>query len=178
MRVFNNESMWDKETQSWLEMYTIDGFEVDEETYMEQFKVEELATEEDNQDIIDPNCKCCNCNNDDCADFNCTCGESDYCKDNELKNGNMFDDENYYECQCEDCIAMREAEFEQEDECFCQECNIPREQELITEVLDFIFDNNDACINCTIDKIIETLYKFKNLGILEAKQDMKDFLED
>lgn len=145
MRTFNNESVWDKENQEWVEIYYIDGQEVSVDTYTEQLEVEELATE----DVIDENCECCNCpDNSDCVDFECTCGE-------------VVEDET-------ECVF--------ETECYCEECNEEREQELINECLDVVFDS-DACVDCTVDKIIETMLAFKELGKLEAKEEMMEFLE-
>jgi hypothetical protein len=87
------------------------------------------------------------------------------------------DEDTVIQCDCPDCVEARR--LEQEDSelelCYCQECNEEREDKLITECLDQVFDQ--CCIDCTIDKIVETLYKFKELGKLEAKEEMKEFLE-
>jgi len=90
--------------------------------------------------------------------------------------------------ECKDCVGCDEhcgrgnhdeeyIDESEEELCFCEECNIEREQGLIRECLDMVFDP-DACVDCTIDKVIETMYKFKELGYLEAREEMRDFLED
>lgn len=143
MRTFNNKSVWDAENQEWVEIYYIDGQEVDVDTFAEQAEIEELATEDD--------CNVCN----ECA--NCV-GCDEHC-------GRGNHDDEYTEDE------------EDGEMCFCPECQQEREQELITECLDMVF-NPDACVNCTIDKVIETLYKFKELGYLEARDEIKEFLKD
>lgn len=62
MRTFNNESVWDKENQEWVELYYIDGQEVDADTYCEQLEVEEVATEDEN---CEDSCQC------ECCEYNC-----------------------------------------------------------------------------------------------------------
>lgn len=68
-------------------------------------------------------------------------------------------------------------ELEDEDMCFCDECSEEREQNLIGECLDLVFDP-ESCIDCVISKIIDTAYRFKELGALEARSEMREFLED
>ena len=131
MRLFDNESMFNKETQEWEEFYSINGLEVDVDTFSEQAEIEELATEDD---IIDENCKCCNCDYR-CADFNCTCGE-----DHEVENGNMY--EEVIQCDCPDCVEERR--LEQEEECDCPECQGDR---LTDMALDSIMSTG-GCYDC------------------------------
>jgi len=58
MRVFGNESIYDKENQEWSEVYSIDGLPVNVDTFSEQAEIEELATEED--EVVEP-CRCVDC---------------------------------------------------------------------------------------------------------------------
>jgi len=167
MRVFQTQAMWDAKEGKWYEVYSVDQESVTQEEYFRELEVEQCLENDEIDEVEETSyCKCCSCEVEDCDDFECTCNnESEDYIDNDL----------VIQCDCPDCIAMRE---EDTDECFCEECNVDREQELITECLDFVFDNDEACVRCTIDKIIETFYKFKELGKLEIKQDMKEFLED
>ncbi|HEY8888931.1 MAG TPA: hypothetical protein VIM70_01555 [Clostridium sp.] len=154
MRVFKNESLWDKETQDWVEYFFVDSLMVSSDEFYEQVACEELATEEEPLVIQ------CDC--DDCVEQRRLEQEEQECSTCE------------YDCtQCEGC---GDPEDELED-CFCPECNETREDELISECLDVVF-NSDGCVDCTINKVIETLYKFKELGKLEVKAEMQDFLED
>jgi len=168
MRVFSNDSIWNQDTQEWEEFFTIDQVDVSPETFYEQTEVEELGFDEDeediiDEDIIDPNCQCCNCD-DQCDEFNCTCGE---CTEDvqELE-------EDYMECDCPDCIEQRMLDAMEDG----KDCNEDRENDLITECLDVVFSQG-GCVDCTIDKIIETLYRFKELGKLEVKEEIRDFLD-
>jgi len=93
--------------------------------------------------------------------------------------------------ECSQCVGCDEhcgmgnhdelfvEEQKDNEECYCSECNEDREDDMITECLDMVFDP-DTCVDCTIDKVIETLYKFKELGYLEALEAMEDdeFEED
>jgi len=52
-------------------------------------------------------CKCCSCDNDDCDEYNCTCGKPDC---DEVENGNVdeyLEDENCIPCQCVECKMSR-----------------------------------------------------------------------
>lgn len=51
MRLFNNASVWDAENQKWIESFSIDNKEVDEEVYFEQIEAEEYI-------IVDECCEC------------------------------------------------------------------------------------------------------------------------
>lgn len=62
MRVFNNASVWDAETQKWIESFKIDGIEVEEEIYFKEIEAEEY--------IIADECGC------ECE--NCCCEEEDF----------------------------------------------------------------------------------------------------
>jgi len=171
MRVFQTQAMWDKVEQQWYEVFSVDGEQCSGEEYFRELETEQCLENDEFEDMEETEeyCMCCNCENK-CDDFECTCQLEEL---DECENGNMMDDNNYVPCQCPDCVAMREA-----DECYCEECNKDREQDLITEVMDFVFDNDEPCISYCIDKIIDTLYKFKEIGYREMKQDFKDFLED
>jgi hypothetical protein len=52
MRVFETESMYDKESSEWVETYLIDGHEVEAEEYFEEMENESSEDEESLQDLI------------------------------------------------------------------------------------------------------------------------------
>ena len=81
MRVFNAESVWDKEEQKWMQCLTIDGFEVDLETYALELNNETYDNEEG---VI-----ACTC--DDCEEVN----------------SNEDNDTHGEDCTCEDCLEDR-----------------------------------------------------------------------
>lgn len=60
-------------------------------------------------------------------------------------------------------------EFEQEKltckDCIC--CAECEEEQIISELLEFVFDG-DACMDCKMKKIIKTLYEFKDRGTWEG----------
>jgi len=181
MRIFNNESMWDVENQKWYDTYSINGKIVDEEIYHEQLEVEMLVAD-DEMELEDESylCKCCSCDNDDCDDYNCTCDKPDYCEDNEVED--YIDNDLVIQCDCPDCVEQRRIDaLEYEDECeFCT-CDYyteEREQSVITEFLDMLFNPEGACRECVIEKFIDSLYTFKNFGIKETKENMKEWLDD
>ena len=158
MRVFATQAMWDAKEGKWYEEYSVDQESVTQEEYFR-----ELETEQCLEDEEETFCKCCECGSEDCMDFNCTCDDLE------------VEDDDCEPCQCETCCEAR-SEYDEEKLCFCEECNKEREHELIQECLDFVFD--PFCPEGVVDMVISTLLKFKELGKLEAKQDMKDFLED
>jgi len=162
MRVFKNESIFNQETQDWEEYYSVDGTQLTADEYSEQVEIEELATEEDEIELDDmDNVTPCDC------DF---CVEQRRLEQDELED----EERNTYDCsQCEGC---EDPEDELEN-CYCSDCNEIREDELISKCLDVVFDS-DSCIDCTIDKVIETMYRFKVLGMKQAKTEMQEFLED
>ena len=91
MRVFATQAMWDKVEEQWYEVYAVDGETVEQEEYFREVEVEQCLE----NDEVDEYCTCCNCpTNEDCKDFNCTCGE---CEE-EVENGNM--DDLVIECDC------------------------------------------------------------------------------
>lgn len=145
MREFTNKSLWDKESQEWVEFYAIDGQEVDADTFSEQAEIEELATEDESE------CQCCKCSDSE------TCDE--------------------YVCTCDNGENNHDEEPEEDEICFCPDCVKEREEKLITECLDMVFDP-DACVDCTIDKVLYTMFEFKMLGYGIARSEMKMFLED
>lgn len=139
MRTFNNESVWDKENQEWVEIYYIDGQEVDVDTYTEQLAVEELAAED--EDIIDENCKCCNCpDNEDCVDFKCTCG----CDNNEY----------YYE--------------NEDEECMCDECRKERFYHLLADTVNNISEV-EGCPDCTMGILMGFIMEYQDMGFRVMK---------
>lgn len=151
MRVFKNELMWDKVEQQWFNSFSVDGEICSQDEYYREIETEQCL---ENDEEIETFCECCECGSEDCENFDCTCD------DLEVEEGNT------------------QEYFDEDDEelCFCEHCNEPREQELIKECLDFVFD--PCCSEGIVDMVISTLFKFKELGKLEAKQDMKYFLED
>ena len=88
-------------------------------------------------------------------------------------------DDNCVPCQCDDCCESR-GEFDDEEQefCTCDYCTEEREQDVITEFLDMLFNPEGACRECIIEKFIDSLYTFKNFGIKETKENMKEWLDD
>lgn len=75
MRVFSTKSMWDIKEQKWYEVYFVDENEVTPDEYFRELGIEQ-ERQLDNLDNEDENyCQCCNCDVEDCPDFNCTCDE-------------------------------------------------------------------------------------------------------
>jgi len=163
MRIFQTQSMWDAKEGRWYEVFSVDGEQVSGEEYFRELEVEQCLED----DEIDEYCNCCNCEQEDCKDFNCTCRENV-----------DLEDDNCVPCQCETCCEAR-GEFDEdeleEEPCFCEHCNEHREQELIDQCMEIVFN---GCPNCAIEAIIDMAFNFKEVGKLEMKQDMKDFLED
>jgi len=81
MRVFNAESGWDKAEQKWIQILTIDGQEVDLETYAMELDKESNDNEEG---VIAYSC-------------------DDYQDDNEEEDNDEHDED----CMCEDCLEDR-----------------------------------------------------------------------
>ena len=170
MRIFNNESMWDAENQKWYDTFYIDGNLVDEETYHEQLEVEMLVAD-DEMELKEEFCKCCNCEAEDCPNFNCTC-------DMEVENGNVdeymdCEDEELEEvCECPICTGKEEA---MELCCYCEECMENYMKESIGECLEVIFE--DSCPECKIDSVLKLAYKCLELGKQSTRQDVMEYLE-
>lgn len=76
-------------------------------------------------------------------------------------------------CDMNDEVAVVETEF-----CTCESCTEEREQAVIEEFLDMLFDPDGACKRCVIEKFINTIYMFKDFGAREAKEQMKEFLDN
>jgi hypothetical protein len=153
MREFTNKSLWDKENQEWVDLFYIDGQECNHETYCEQLEIEELATE-DESNVCEECSQCEGC------DEHCGRGNHD-----EVVEEN--------ECDCPICEAER---YVQEQECFCENCNRDLEKDLLDECFEYIFGN--ACPDCIIEKVLETVYSFKEIGRQSVKQEVRDYLED
>lgn len=112
--------------------------------------------------------------------------EEDYIEDTNVDNTDVCD-----ECfQCVGCDehcgrGNHDEEYFEEDDnengkedlCFCEECQQEREQDILDSLFTMLFDEN-ACRNCVINKVIDTVYEFKKLGYLEARAEIKEFLED
>lgn len=71
MRVFNAESGWDKSEQKWIQILTIDGQEVDVETYAMELEHEVHDNEEG---VIACPCDDCHCEDNE-HDEDCECPE-------------------------------------------------------------------------------------------------------
>lgn len=100
----------------------------------------------------------------------------------ELENEEYFEDEEITEentCDCDECCEQCEENQDDDNNnlCFCNECQKEREQNLLDDLFSMMFDEN-ACRNCVISKIIDTVYKFKELGYLESRAEIKAFLDD
>jgi len=172
MRIFQTQSMWDAKEGRWYEVFSVDGEQVSGEEYFRELETEQCLED----DEVDEYCDCCNCDVEDCKDFSCTCGENDC--DCEVENGNV-DDDTVFECDCPDCVEQRRIDaLEYEEFCTCDYCTEEREQDVISEFLDMLFYPEGACRECIIEKFIDSLYTFKSFGIKEAKENMKEFLED
>jgi len=165
MRIFNNESMWDAENQCWYETYTIDGQVVDEETYMEQFKVEELVADEmeleesyDNQYDVSP--ECANC---DGCDEHCGRGNHDEEYIDEV------DDNICSECGETDCVCDYE-------ECMCDDCRSQRHDDIVNASVGKAFEKimeSDGCEGCIVEALYEMSLEMKRLGW----SDHKDYID-
>jgi len=93
MRAFKNESIYDKESGKWSEVYYIDGNEVELEEYFQGIEDEEndIGSSE-----LGELCECCKCEDSDtCDDYECTCDNGD----------NREDD--LEDCQCNECRKER-----------------------------------------------------------------------
>jgi hypothetical protein len=62
------------------------------------------------------------------------------------------------------------------DECQEDEDSLKEEERLITECFDVVF--GDACIDCSINKIIDLVYTFKALGWKEHQDYIREMNED
>ena len=62
MRTFETTSMYDFENQEWVELYHVDGEEVDEETYFEEMEYE--VDGDVDEDECDGDCENCSKNED------------------------------------------------------------------------------------------------------------------
>jgi len=135
MRVFNAESGWDKVEQKWIQILTIDGQEVDLETYAMELDKEVNDNEEG---VIAYPC-------DDCQEDN---------EDNQEEHGE--------DCMCEDCLDFRRV--------IC-----------LSEAVKFLFEN-ELCPKHVFE-LLGDIYDKANYegyeeGFADAKEDMKEFLED
>jgi len=172
MRIFNNESMWDAENQQWYDTYTINGKHVSEEVYHEQLEVEMLVADDEMELEEEESylCKCCSCDNDDCDEFECTC------KLEEDSEEDYIDNDLVIQCDCPDCVAMREEqELESDDdECDCLEC---REEKFITMAHDFIMGSG-GCPDCILECLIDFADDMKNIGWESHKEFISEMNED
>jgi hypothetical protein len=151
MRTFKTESVWDNENSKWVEVYYIEGCEVEPDVYLEEIENEEYMDDEDSN-VEENNCDNCNgC---------CECEEN-------------IDDYEEDECDCPMCQAEHDV---QELDCYCAECNYEYEKEAIEECLNIIFD--DSCPDCIIESVVKLGYKFKELGKQSVKQEIREFLDD
>lgn len=123
MRIFSTKSMYDYESEEWVELYFIDDEEVSSEEYFDEVENEEIEICEACGELIEE-CECCD----------------DY-DDEEDDSDNSMEEEN----------------------------------RLITECLDVVFDSN-ACISCSINNIIDLVYRFKEIGRQDAIDQVKDFV--
>jgi hypothetical protein len=74
MKVFSTESMWDNESQQFVEYYYIDGKEVSLDEYDEAMQNE---VTEDEDDFCDGNCENCDsCEDEDDEESDCDCIDS------------------------------------------------------------------------------------------------------
>lgn len=112
-RVFNAESVWDKDEQKWMQILTIDGIEVDMETYAMELENEVHDNEEC---VIACNCEGCDC------------------QENE---------EHYEGCECPSCqeknkmIYLAESVMHMFEEKLCPQCVF----EMLQDIYDTAYDS-------------------------------------
>jgi len=174
MRIFQTQSMWDAKEGRWYEVFSVDGESCSGEEYFRELEVEQCL--EDDEIDETSYCQCCECpDNEDCDDFECTC-----CKNEEIEE-NYIDNDLVIQCDCPDCVVMREEIEFDDDECDCLECRENRKIIFISEATKIIADGM-CCPQC-IYELLESVYDEGeedgfDQGYDDAKEEMKDFLED
>jgi len=123
----------------------------------DESNVEELVTEDESY-----LCKCCSCDNDDCDEYNCTCGKPDCC-DNEL-----LEDENCVPCPCVSCKSAR-GEFTPEEE---------YEIGLVEHYAQYIENSECECGSQLRNILYSMLQECMSMGYENAKDEMREFLKD
>jgi len=183
MRIFQTQSMWDAKEGRWYEVFSVDGESCSGEEYFRELEVEQCL--EDDEIELEEYCQCCECkDNEDCPDFECTCGEFA-----EVENGNV---DEYLEipCQCETCCESR-GEFDDEDicsecgetdcvcdyeECQCNDCRSQRHDDIVNASVGKAFEkimNADGCEGCIVEALYEMSLEMKRLGW----SDHKDYID-
>jgi len=158
MRIFQTQSMWDAKEGRWYEVFSVDGESCSGEEYFRELETEQCL-EDDEIDKVELEessyCMCCECkDNEDCPDFECTC-----CKNEGLEE-DYIDNDLVIQCDCPDCVAMREEIESEDDECDCLEC---REEAFISMAHDFIMGSN-GCPDCILECLIDFADDMKNIG--------------
>lgn len=165
MRVFTNESIYDKNTEQWVDYWAIDNAPVDSETFFQEVEKEENIIEEPEDDCAcsqDDSCEQCNCSEcPGCDNLEC-CEENRDCKDENLEEI----------CECPICQAEQEV---QDLECHCSECNEDYMKDFIGECLERVFN---GCPDCAIESVVKLAFKCKELGRQSVKQEVREVLED
>jgi len=169
MRIFQTQSMWDAKEGRWYEVFSVDGEQVSGEEYFRELETEQcLEDDEIDESEVNSYCMCCECkDNEDCPDFECTC-----CKNEEIEE-DYIDNDLVIQCDCPDCVAMRE-EIESDDECDCLEC---REEKFISMAHDFIMGSN-GYRDCILECLIDFADDMKNIGWESHKEYIAECNED
>jgi len=155
MRVFKNESLWDKETQDWVEYFFVDSLMVSSEEFYEQVACEELATEEDEPLVIQCDCEDC------------------------VEQRRLESEEQECECSCDRDCENCDSEDRETDysDCECDECRTQRHEDIVNEAVGIAFDKimeAEGCPNCIVDALMEFSLEMKRLGW----SDHKDYITE
>ena len=127
-------------------------------------------------------CKCCSCGNDNCDEYNCTCGKPYSEDDNEeliiqCDCPDCVEQRRLDQCNCDDCDCKdgsacdgcgREVEDnELEELCMCNDCRSQRHDDIVNTLVGKAFEkitNADECPNCIIEALFEMSLEMKRLG--------------
>ena len=170
MRVFQTQAMWDAKEGRWYEVFSVDGEQVSGEEYFRELETEQCLEDDEIDELEETSyCMCCECpDNEDCKDFECTC-----CKNEDLEE-DYIDNDLVIQCDCPDCVAMREEIESEDDECDCLEC---REEAFISMAHDFIMGSG-GCPDCILECLIDFADDMKNIGWESHKDYIAECNED
>ena len=170
MRIFQTQAMWDAKEGRWYEVFSVDGEQVSGEEYFRELETEQCLEDDEIDELEETSyCMCCECpDNEDCKDFECTCSENKEIEENYIDNDLVI------QCDCPDCVAMREEQESKEDECDCLEC---REEKFITMAHDFIMGSG-GCPDCILECLIDFADDMKNIGWESHKDYIAECNED
>jgi len=161
MRIFKNESIFNQETQDWEEYYSIDSEQVSVDVYSEQVEIEELATEDDNIENVIP-CDCVFCQH-----------------QRELERQDEVQEQEEIQPSCDGNCAECDSEDREEDypDCECEECKAERKVDLLAEAVSNILEGV-CCPQCLFE-LLENVYDIAHLeGFDEGVQTIKDEIHE